>query len=257
MRVLVPLLIVLSLLLIVLSLAAACGGGGQSTLTTSPSSRASARATIGLTPTPTVALLSRLATAFAPTPDTTFAPIEETLIPPPDIDTSSWLLYHDDVQGFELMYPPDGRVKRNVEDYLEISQGNDIPGTRIDLPVVPGTTLEEKYMFVRVTDAPAGSCLPPAILSARPPVASKPDVAIIHSGGMQFWRTHGTSHVASSHAAGEIGYWTSHGSACVTLVGVLYSVSPGVFSTPPPSPNRDEELKVFTAIVATFRWTQP
>ncbi len=72
MRVLVP-------LLILLSLAAACGGESSPHSTSTPSSTAAA---------------TRVPTArSAPTTQAVipFTPVEEALTPPPDIDTSGWL----------------------------------------------------------------------------------------------------------------------------------------------------------------------
>jgi hypothetical protein len=52
-------------------------------------------------------------------------------------------------------------------------------------------------------------------------------------------------------------YLTSRSNTCVTLSAVLAGVSSSAFPTPPPSADKDNESRVFPAIVSTFRWTNP
>ena len=50
--------------------------------------------------------------------------------------TPDWKLYPDECHGFELLYPLDSVVAATSEQ------------TRIDLPINPGTTLQEKYLLI-------------------------------------------------------------------------------------------------------------
>jgi hypothetical protein len=214
-------------------LAAACGGGSSPHAT--PTTLATATRVPSATPAPTTQ-------AVIP-----FTPIEEVLTPPPDIDTSAWLTYRDDANGFELKYPPEAQVKKNVH---APTMGPTGIGTDIDLPFEQGTTLEAKYIFIKVADMTADKCAPPSGYM-RP--GATPDVRRIRNGTDVFWSTSGTG-ATMMHGFYTTSYMTGRDTLCVMIDAVLFGVSSSVFSTPPPVANDAKESETFAAIISTFRW---
>lgn len=182
-----------------------------------------------------------------------FTPVEEVLTPPPDIDTSGWLTYQDQEHGFELKYPPGGSVRQNVRpETFGVSIGAHETGTEIDLPFASETTLEAKYLFITETDIPVDDCVPFELTYALKMHAT-PNVQYVRSASAGFWKSYSPGG-GMMHWSNTTFYFTSSGDTCVTLFAVLAGVSPGAFSTPPPSPDKEKESRVFPAIVATFRW---
>ncbi len=68
--------------------------------------------------------------------------------------TPDWKLYPDERHGFELLYPLDSVVAATSEQ------------TRIDL-LIPGTTLQEKYLLIDVQQGDA-NCRSPLVVGYSP-----------------------------------------------------------------------------------------
>ena len=218
--------------LIVIGLAAACGGKSDSTTPTARSSPTQgAPSSSAASPS-----AQAIGTRILPTP------IVEVLTPPPDIDTSRWLVYRDEAHGFELKYPPEGKLRNNVYPDGGDS-GPDRPGSRIELTIAAGTNLEDKHVFIQATAGTPGTC--------------KPDVPVsldrVRASGVDFWMERIIGGGLSHGYEGE-SYWTSDSVSCVTLDMVLTSVDQGVMSPTPPAFDQKAESAVFPAILATFRW---
>jgi hypothetical protein len=220
------------LLFVLLSLAAACGGGSTHSIATPSPTRLPAA-----TPTP------------APTTQAVipFTPVEEVLTPPPDIDTSGWLTYLDTEHRFELKYPRDAQIKRDLK---RTGLGPSGTGTEIDLTFARGTTLGAKYVFITVAGIAPDACLPRQLTQAPKP-GSTPAVQYLRTADAGFWKTRepgGYMHQWFDAAV----FMTSGVGGCVTINGVLEGFS-STSATSPPPPDASES-DVFAAILSTFRW---
>ncbi len=236
MRALVP-------LLLLLFLAAACGGGSNPRSTTTPSSTATATRVRTATPAPTTQ-------AVIP-----FTPVEEVLTPPPGIDTSGWPTYRDAEHGFELKYPPDAQVTKDVIEPNPMANSLD-RGIEIDLP--PWRTIE--YIFIKVNRMSVNACVPSVVTSPPPPRLPTPDVRLLHASGADFWRTHDGG-VAAGNVWDITSYRTAKRTACVSIDAVFSGANFGVVATPPgtdyyqvEAARKAADAAIYTAMISTFRW---
>jgi hypothetical protein len=147
---------------------------------------------------------------------------------------SDWLTFTDSKYGFEFKYPKEGQILAgNTDSYV-----------RINLPIIPGTNLSEKYLEVVVVEN-ANPC--------QSPLPTQNPSVTITINSISFVKQTG-----EEGAAGSIykwtGYSTSRANVCVSFDFVLHSINPGVFSTPPPLYNEKVESAVFTQIISTDIW---
>lgn len=163
------------------------------------------------------------------------------LSPPPSATSpvpAGWNCYQNALYAFEVCYPPDATLSGETSDHV-----------RINLSILPGTNLHEKWMDVD------GRTTPPACGSPQG-AGSGPGSLATESrtiAGLTF-----LVESASEGAAGSIyswsGYSTEKSGVCASLTGVLHSVQPGNYSSPPPVFDEAAESAVFEQIAETFRW---
>ena len=140
-----------------------------------------------------------------------------------------WLTYESSSCGFEFLYPPEGAL-----------QEVDPPHARIDLPIVPGTNLGEKYVLIDVEPArdPCLSWLAEAYDLAQLPTS---EVTI---GGTVFLRHEGTD-AGVGNRWNWVAYSTAADCGCISLSFVLHSTVPEIYPTPPPVFDTAAESAVF------------
>ncbi len=161
----------------------------------------------------------------------TFEWITPTPVPP----ASGWLTYTNQAYSFQLQYPSGGGG---------LQPGANAISARIDLPIAPGTTLNEKYLDIAVftgTDDCSGA------------YSSGPAPEALTLNGLTWLKVEG-----AEGAAGNIYLWTNYatvsGIVCVRLAFVKHSNPPDLFPTPPPTYDEPAESAVFQQIVETFIW---
>jgi hypothetical protein len=157
---------------------------------------------------------------------------------PTSLAPADWLCYQNELYSFEVCYPSDATLSEDAPDHV-----------RINLPIEPGTNLHEKWMDVD------GRMIPP---DCESPQASGYDPSAIGSetrtiAGLEFF-VQSAGEGAAGNLYDWIGYSTDRDSVCASLTGVLHSVQPGNYDTPPPVFDRDAESAVFDQIADTFRW---
>lgn len=159
----------------------------------------------------------------------------------PDQGGSAWKVCQSRAYGFEVEYPPDAVLL----DETDIS-------ARVDLPVVPGTNLSEKYLQIDVTENAEG-CSSPLAAGYAPGMIPTEEVLrndvvfLIESG----------SDAGAGNYYDWTAYSTSQNGTCVSLSFVLHSTQRLNYPTPPPEFDVEEESQVFEEIVSTFRWLTP
>ncbi len=162
-------------------------------------------------------------------------PTDTPIVTPPPPNTG-WLNYINTPYHFRFQYPQDATIASQMDDYA-----------RIDLTIVPGTNLREKYLQVYVIQNPAVCRSPLAILSMP---QSSGDVVF---NGLTFLKE-----IGEEGAAGNIYKWTAYsvqqGSTCVSFNFALHSLNIGNFETPPPAFDEAAEKQVFDQIVSSFAW---
>jgi hypothetical protein len=148
---------------------------------------------------------------------------------------SGWGTYTNTKYGFRFKTPP-GAVNGTITDN----------SARIFLPFTLGTLLVEKYVDVKVVEN-ASACK-----YGTSPAGTSETVTI---NGSQFLKETG-----SEGAAGSIYDWVAYSAfkpsttTCVTVMFVLHSNNPGVYSTPPPAFDKTAESAVFGTIMNSFAW---
>jgi hypothetical protein len=160
------------------------------------------------------------------------------LEPPTSSVPPGWICYQNALYAFEVCYPPDATLSDETPDHV-----------RINLSIVPGTNLHEKWMDVD------GRYTPPACESPQAagygPGGVTAETRMI--AGLTFLVQSG-----SEGAAGSIYSWTGYSTedsgVCASLTGVLHAVQPGNYSSPPPEFDEAAESAVFDQIAETFRW---
>lgn len=207
-----------------------------------------------MTPAPSQTLTPITSSTAAPSTDVVaaFTPVEEVLTPPPNIDTSGWLTYRDDANGFELKYPPDAMVKKDLYEPNPLAESTEL-GVQI---LLPGG--QDDYIFARVDLIAPAQCVP--LSFADPKLQAERAVRLLHAPGADFFKRFDAGAAASNYWDVTT-YMTHRENICVTLDGVVSSFSSGVLATPPGpewfaavAARKAADTETFTAIIATFRW---
>ena len=160
-----------------------------------------------------------------------------TTLVPSETPGSDWLLFSNSKYRFEFKYPKEGQILEGRTDNY----------ARINLSIVPGTNLTEKYLENTVVEN-ANACRSPLATQSIPQAS---EMVIINN----------VSYLKETGAEGVAGgifrwtaYSTSRGNICVSLSFVLHSANPDVFATPPPLYDEAAEAAVFGPIVSTLAW---
>lgn len=168
---------------------------------------------------------------------TSTPPPPQVFTPTPTAFGSDWLTFTNVTYGFEFKYPPQGQIVAGRNDNF----------SRINLPFVPGTSLQEKYLEMDVVQN-ANPCRSPVAAAS---IVSSSETVLIN--GISFLKE-----VGGDAAAGNlyqfVAYSTLRDNICVSLSFVLHSLNPGNFSTPPPAFDYAVESAVFGQIVSTYMW---
>jgi hypothetical protein len=148
----------------------------------------------------------------------------------PNVD---WLTYSDPA-GFSIQHPLTWQQVNNEGDPPVFS-----------LQSAPGTTLLEKYMQIDVR--PNASECRQARYGGE--TADSSNVTI---NGIAFRKESGAG-LGAGNVYEWTGYSTLKGTTCITILFVLHSANPGVYSTEPPAFDRAAEAAVFDELINTFR----
>ncbi|HEU0294195.1 MAG TPA: NBR1-Ig-like domain-containing protein [Anaerolineales bacterium] len=148
---------------------------------------------------------------------------------------SDWLTFTNAKYGFRFKYPAQG----------QIVAGSDDNRTRIDLPVITGTNLREKFLEVVVVEN---------VNRCESPLPSPQSSELITVNGITFLKQ-----IGETRAVGNTYKWTAYSTsrdqACVSFDFVLHSIDPSIFVTPPPILyNEATESAIFGQIVSTYEW---
>ena len=160
----------------------------------------------------------------------------------PACSIPSWLTYTNATYQFLFKYPTGSTL------------GTDTPtSARIQLPIVPGTNLVEKFLDVSVSPG-AMPCLSPYGSGYTPPGSLVTGTSTI-SG--VYWVIESASEGAMGSIYDWTAYSTSNGDTCVSLTFVLHSHHADAYPTPLPEFDSAAETLVFQLIVSTFKWLIP
>ncbi len=179
--------------------------------------------------------IASLLSACAPvasTPPATITPMGAEATSTPTV--SDLTLYTDTVKGFSFLYPKESTL-------VSIEQ---LGYPRIDLPVLAGTNLQEKYVEIYASDYNNGCT-----------VLEDAEVFDAEFNGVEFMFQSGVNAGAGNYYEWER-YTTNNGAACVMLYFVLHSTNPDNYSSPPPVFDDATERAVIGQILSTFAWSQ-
>jgi hypothetical protein len=155
--------------------------------------------------------------------------------------TLGWSCYQNDTYDFEFCYPADATLTEETPEHV-----------RVNLTMHPGTNLTEKWMDVdgrtgfSVCSSPQGAGYGPGVIDTETRTINE----------LSFLVERASDSGMGNHYVWT-GFSTSRDAVCASLTGVLHSVNPGVYETPPPEYNSVVEEAVFDQMVATFRWLDP
>jgi hypothetical protein len=152
-----------------------------------------------------------------------------------------WSVYIHETPAFALQYPPHSHL-------LGTNEGT----TRIDLPILSGTNLAEKYLDIDVGPA-AGGCTSPAARGFAPSQLKQQEVVI---NGIPLEKASGADAGAGNFYEFDA-YTVTRGSSCVSLTFVLHSTNRMNYPTPPPQFDEPTEAAVYDEILSTFHWASP
>jgi hypothetical protein len=163
-----------------------------------------------------------LATVTATLPEATSAPM-----------ASDWIPYSDGAFGFSILYPK--------EAALSIGGDSGIP--RIELPIQPGTNLQEKYLEIYSSFYDNGCAIP-----------QDAEAQNTEFNGIAFIQQSGADAGAGNYYEWER-YSANDGTACVSLNFVLHSTNPANYDQPPAEFDAVAERAVISQILSTFSWS--
>jgi len=182
-------------------------------------------------------------TPISATSSPTIAPPTVTLTPGSSsptatATTAAALTYQNVKYNFKFTLPTGATVASQSDN-----------AGRVNLTIVAGTNLSEKYVQVNVVEN-ANPCVSPAVGGTNNP----PENVTINN--IQFVKRTG-----AEGAAGNIYDWVTYSTvrnnACINLAFILHSLNPGNFPVPPPVFDMNAESAVFTQIINTFNWITP
>ncbi|HKI52597.1 MAG TPA: NBR1-Ig-like domain-containing protein, partial [Anaerolineales bacterium] len=161
----------------------------------------------------------------------TITPIPPTNTPTPS--TNDWPTYTNTTYGFQFKYPPQAQIYNQFPESL-----------LMNLPIIPGTNLGEKYLETSVTQN-AGTCqssLP------QPPNGTSEMVTI---NGITFLKqTGGDAGAGNFHD--WVVYSTSRDNTCVSMSFILHYLNADNSEPPQPEFDRAAESAVFEQMMSTF-----
>ena len=149
--------------------------------------------------------------------------------------TSDWPFFTSPQYGFNLQYPPGSTVFNSVPE-----------SAIINMPIVAGTTLVEKYLSINVVQN-ASTC-------ADPVTGSSPLPESVTINGTIFLKDVGLDG-GMSQTRSVTSYTTTRGTLCYSFLFVLHSAN----AYDPPRPAYDEaaESAVFLQMMQSFAWLPP
>jgi len=153
-------------------------------------------------------------------------------------DVSNWLIQCDNHDGFGFKYPPGGPPTPLTDDRAPIY-----------LPIVPNTTLVEKWIEVEPVEGSA-ECSSANAQNAAPGAVTTETLTI---NGVDFKKESGGG-VATGNIYDWEAYSTGRDYRCVTLTFTLHYTDAANYVSPPAVFDRAAESAVFRAIMETFRW---
>ena len=171
-------------------------------------------------------------TGAGPVPTAT-PPSQPTITP--TSPTSTWPTFTSPGYGFQFQYTPGSTVYNQVANTA-----------LINLPIVQGTSLVEKYLDLRMLEN-VQNC-------AAPMVGASPTRETVTINGVTFLKDTGREG-GMSQIRKWVAYNTTRGNLCVSFLFVLHSAH----AYDPPLPNYDEaaESAVFLQMMQTFAWLTP
>ena len=193
-------------------------------------------ATATATAIPATATATSATATSAPatqTPTPTATPTQPTPTPTGTTSgTSNWNIYENSAYGFSLKFPSGGSIA---------SQTNN--EARIQLPIVQGTNLSEKFIIVKVTEN-AATC-------NAVDYENGVSAGNVVFNGITFLKETGQG-IATGNIYDWQAYSTMKGTNCINLVFVLHSTNPDNWPTPPPLFDQAAESAIFPTIMETF-----
>ncbi len=162
--------------------------------------------------------------------------VSPTNTPVPATATSSAATYQNTKYGFKFTLPTGATIASQTDT-----------AGRVNMVIASGTLLLEKYLEVKVTEG-----LTPCKVQNMESVTSSENVTI---NNIQFLKETGQG-AAAGNVFDWTGYSTTKNNACISMVFVLHSANPGVYTTPPPNFDKAAESAVFTTIMSSFNWIQ-
>lgn len=160
---------------------------------------------------------------------------------PGEVASDDWVLCRSQTFGFEVQYPK----ASELEDQT-------VSSARINLPMVPGTNLVEKYLEISAAEAEQ-PCSSPLIAGSDPESFSPEPIRM---NGLEFQIETGGG-VATGNIYDWVAYSISQGNTCISLGFVLHYFDPANVLTPPPEFDYPGETSIFEEIVSSFRWLEP
>ncbi|NPV56947.1 MAG: hypothetical protein HPY76_09815 [Anaerolineae bacterium] len=198
------------------------------------------------TATPAVSQTETLppATATLPESTATASPIPPTEAPTEGVSLpAGWEWFSSELCRYRIGYPPGSSVS-----------DDDVTGcyVRIDLPVVEGTNLGEKYLAIYASFG-GGECKSPFGAGYAPRETS---TGMQEIGGDLFLVEAGADAGAGNYYDWT-SYSTSQGDTCASLSFMLHSTNALFYDPPIPEFDRDAESAIFIQMVETFEWLAP
>ncbi len=161
--------------------------------------------------------------------------------PPATLPIADWPFYCDNTHGFLIQYPPDS-----------ILGTTDAGITHIDLSVLPGTNLGEKYVEITVQEN-GETCTSPLATGYVPEAVQTEELVI---NGLSFIKQSGSDAGAGNYY-NWIAYSTGRDGMCASFGFVLHSTNRYNYPTPPPEYDFEAETAVIEQMMGSFRWVTP